>query len=132
MGGATTPLQTAAGEGRANPRVDQTGTKKLIFVFADFCFFVGFWGPGMVPLDPDRNSAKNVSSFVSGALTATPFVLKLIFREPVNKNPKLFFSDGEALREGLLGGHIPKAFLSGHHNLRRLGMQASPCTSAQL
>ena len=42
----------------------------------------GVWGPGVVPLDPDRHSVQNGGSFVSGALTATPFVPKLIFGEP--------------------------------------------------
>ena len=39
------------------------------------------WGPGVVPLDSERNSVQNRGSFVSGAPTATPIVPKLIFWE---------------------------------------------------
>ena len=53
----------------------------------------------MVPLDLDRNSVQNGCSFVSGALMATPFVPKFIFREPV-KNPEVFSLMGKLCAKG--------------------------------
>ena len=44
----------------------------------DFLFLIGFsdFGPGLVPLDSDRNSVHNGGGLASGTLLWTPFVPK--------------------------------------------------------
>ena len=61
--------------------------------------FMGLWGPGPFPMDPDRNSVHNGGMYIPGARIWTPLVAKSVKRqisEP-QRCPKVWSPGGRFL-----------------------------------